>query len=177
MFYRIPSKHLVVQTVMDIVPVSILFTLNRFNTLFWCFHYWLWTSECRLGSCCVILNKILWKKTMTDQSHLLINLLVGLQLHKRKSRSRLSDWELSFKCLITSFWSALPDGYLWCCHLLPPILFLETIYKFIRKQKPDRADKLQYVKTSTRKYTWLTTSWFNLATRFIRASSQSKTLG
>ena len=25
-------------------------TLNRFHTLFWCFHCWLWTSKCRLGS-------------------------------------------------------------------------------------------------------------------------------
>ena len=25
-------------------------TLNRFHTLFWCFHCWLWLSKCRLGS-------------------------------------------------------------------------------------------------------------------------------
>ena len=29
--------------------VSLLLTLNRFHTLFWCFHYWLWTSKCQLG--------------------------------------------------------------------------------------------------------------------------------
>ena len=28
--------------------VSLLLTLNRFFTLFWLFHYWLWTSKCWL---------------------------------------------------------------------------------------------------------------------------------
>ena len=26
-----------------------MLTLNRFNTLFWCFRCWLWTSKCRVG--------------------------------------------------------------------------------------------------------------------------------
>ena len=30
-------------------PVSFMLTLNRFHTLFWCFHCWLWTNKCRLG--------------------------------------------------------------------------------------------------------------------------------
>ena len=28
--------------------VSLLLTWNRFETLTWCFHFWLWTSKCRL---------------------------------------------------------------------------------------------------------------------------------
>ena len=28
---------------------DLLLTLNRFHTLFWCFHYWSWTSKCQLG--------------------------------------------------------------------------------------------------------------------------------
>ena len=34
----------------DVVLVLLLLTLNRFHTLFWCFHCWLWTNKCRLGS-------------------------------------------------------------------------------------------------------------------------------
>ena len=30
----------------DVVLVLVLLTLNRFHTLFWCFHDWLWTSKC-----------------------------------------------------------------------------------------------------------------------------------
>ena len=33
----------------DVVLVSLLITLNRFCTLFWCFHYFLWTTKYRLG--------------------------------------------------------------------------------------------------------------------------------
>ena len=29
--------------------VSLLLTLNRFHTLFWCFHCWLWASKCCPG--------------------------------------------------------------------------------------------------------------------------------
>ena len=29
----------------DVVLMSILLTLNRFHTLFWCFHCWLWISK------------------------------------------------------------------------------------------------------------------------------------
>ena len=29
---------------------GLMLTLNRFNTLFWSFHCWLWTSKCRIGS-------------------------------------------------------------------------------------------------------------------------------
>ena len=28
-----------------LVLLSLLLTLNRFDTLFWCFHFWLWTSK------------------------------------------------------------------------------------------------------------------------------------
>ena len=31
-----------------------LLTLNRFHTLFWCFHCWLWTSKCPLGRSCTV---------------------------------------------------------------------------------------------------------------------------
>ena len=30
--------------------MSLFLTLNRFHTLFWCFHCWLWSSKWRLGS-------------------------------------------------------------------------------------------------------------------------------
>ena len=30
------------------VLVSLLLTLNRFHTLFWCFQCWIWKSKCRL---------------------------------------------------------------------------------------------------------------------------------
>ena len=30
--------------------MSLSSTLNRFNTLFWCFYCWFWTSQCQLGS-------------------------------------------------------------------------------------------------------------------------------
>ena len=34
-----------------------LLTLNRFHTLFWCSHCWIWTSECRLSDyLCYALN-------------------------------------------------------------------------------------------------------------------------
>ena len=33
----------------DVVWMSYLLTFNRFHTLFWRFHYWLWTSKWRLG--------------------------------------------------------------------------------------------------------------------------------
>ena len=29
----------------DVVFVSLILTLNSIYTLFWCFHYWLWTSK------------------------------------------------------------------------------------------------------------------------------------
>ena len=32
-----------------IILVSLLLTLSRFHTLFWCFHCWLWTNKCQLG--------------------------------------------------------------------------------------------------------------------------------
>ena len=32
------------------IKTQMLF-LNRFHTLFWCFHCWLRTSKCRLGNC------------------------------------------------------------------------------------------------------------------------------
>ena len=33
----------------DVLMVSLLWSLNRFQRLFWCFHCWLWTSKCQLG--------------------------------------------------------------------------------------------------------------------------------
>ena len=37
------------QNAHDNVLVSLLLTLNRFHTFFWCFHNLLWTSKSRLG--------------------------------------------------------------------------------------------------------------------------------
>ena len=37
--------------VAEVLLVSLLLTLNKFHTLFWCFLFWLWTSKCRLGGC------------------------------------------------------------------------------------------------------------------------------
>ena len=31
------------------VNFDLLLTLNRFHTLFWCFHCWIWTCKCQLG--------------------------------------------------------------------------------------------------------------------------------
>ena len=39
----------IVDSVNDVVLVYLLLTLNKFHTLFWCFHCWLWTSKCLLG--------------------------------------------------------------------------------------------------------------------------------
>ena len=36
----------------DVVLVSLLLTLNRFHTLFWCVYCWLWTSKCQLEHIC-----------------------------------------------------------------------------------------------------------------------------
>ena len=33
----------------DVVLMCLLLTLNRVCTFFWYFHYWLWTTECRMG--------------------------------------------------------------------------------------------------------------------------------
>ena len=35
---------------------SLLLILNKFYTLFWCFHCWLWTSKCWLGKICGLEN-------------------------------------------------------------------------------------------------------------------------
>ena len=37
------------QDVVDVFLVSLLLFWNRFQTLFWCIHCWIWTSKCRLG--------------------------------------------------------------------------------------------------------------------------------
>ena len=37
--------------VAEVLLVSLLLTLNKFHTLFWCFLCWLWTSNCRLSGC------------------------------------------------------------------------------------------------------------------------------
>ena len=34
----------------NLVLVSLWLTLNKFHMLFWCLHWWLRTSKCRLGS-------------------------------------------------------------------------------------------------------------------------------
>ena len=34
----------------DVVVVFLLLILYIFHTLFWYFHYWVWTSKCRLGT-------------------------------------------------------------------------------------------------------------------------------
>ena len=41
--------YFVIFFVSDIVLVSLSLTLSRFYTLLWCFHFWLWTSDCCLG--------------------------------------------------------------------------------------------------------------------------------
>ena len=33
----------------DVFLVSLLLTLNKFHTLFWCFHGWFWTGKYQLG--------------------------------------------------------------------------------------------------------------------------------
>ena len=33
-----------------VVLMSLLLTLNKFHTLFCCFHCWIWTSTCQLGT-------------------------------------------------------------------------------------------------------------------------------
>ena len=33
----------------DVILVSLLLTMNRFHTLPWCFHCWLWASKFQLG--------------------------------------------------------------------------------------------------------------------------------
>ena len=65
-YSAVPSRHSLVQIqqykhqynvwnlfkvidVIDLVLVSLLLTLNRFETMFWCFHCWLWTTaNCKL---------------------------------------------------------------------------------------------------------------------------------
>ena len=39
-------------TLLLLLSMSLLLTLNIFHILFWCFHCWLWTSKCRLSSSC-----------------------------------------------------------------------------------------------------------------------------
>ena len=39
---------IIVNSVRDIFLVSLLLTLNRFQTFFRCFHCWHWTSKCRM---------------------------------------------------------------------------------------------------------------------------------
>ena len=34
------------QNNIHVIMMSLLLTLNRFPTLFWCFHCWLWTKKC-----------------------------------------------------------------------------------------------------------------------------------
>ena len=56
--YWYPSYHvfmsikfliLIAYVITEVVLVTFLLTLNRFKSLFWCFHRWLCTSTCRLG--------------------------------------------------------------------------------------------------------------------------------
>ena len=52
----IPRRHLLLKVniknliTSDVVLVSLVLTLNRFHTLFWCFHCWLRTSKHKLAS-------------------------------------------------------------------------------------------------------------------------------
>ena len=41
----------------DVVLLFLVLTLNRFHTLFMCFHFWLWTSKWRLGTFLKALEK------------------------------------------------------------------------------------------------------------------------
>ena len=45
-----PSQYLLAQSQTGVALVSLLLTLNRLNTLFWCFQCWLWISKYRLGT-------------------------------------------------------------------------------------------------------------------------------
>ena len=45
---EIPVRGCFSKDVMDVVLLSLLLTLNRLHTLFWCFHCWVWTSKCQL---------------------------------------------------------------------------------------------------------------------------------
>ena len=45
---EIPVRGCFSKDVMDVVLLSLLLSLNRLHTLFWCFHCWVWTSKCQL---------------------------------------------------------------------------------------------------------------------------------
>ena len=36
-------------SIINVVPMSLSLTLNRFYTVLWRFHCWLWASKCQLG--------------------------------------------------------------------------------------------------------------------------------
>ena len=40
--------------------VSLMLTLNRFHTLFWCFHCWIWSSKFHLGSFIWVHSVLQW---------------------------------------------------------------------------------------------------------------------
>ena len=46
--FKVKNKHQ--DYIKDVVLVSLLLTLKKFYTLFWCFYCWLWTMKCRLDS-------------------------------------------------------------------------------------------------------------------------------
>ena len=57
-----------------VAQVPLLITLNRFHTVFWCFHCWLWTRKCRLGTTqpeLKVYNTFVWQQdiTLTSNQH------------------------------------------------------------------------------------------------------------
>ena len=56
----------------------LLLTLNRFHT-FWCFHWWLWTNKCQLGS---IKEFIWWSNKLNSLNKTyLLHPRTGFQMH------------------------------------------------------------------------------------------------
>ena len=55
-------------------------TLNRFHTLFWCFHCWLWTNKCRLGILFVLLHRAFRLLKLFEWGFFLIFLLMSYNM-------------------------------------------------------------------------------------------------
>ena len=45
--------------------ISLMLTLNRFHTLFWCFHCWIWSSIFHLGSFIWVHSVLQWVLTIS----------------------------------------------------------------------------------------------------------------
>ena len=76
---------------------SLLLILNKFYTLFWCFHCWLWTSKCWLGKICGLENYLSLSHFMYIMDVSFLNIwsfcnftgpLEGLRLLRGKVRKR-----------------------------------------------------------------------------------------